>query len=226
MPARYNPPPNWSAPPEGWTPPPGWQPDPAWGPAPEGWQVFAEDKPSRNWFSRHKVLTTLGALVVLFVAIGAMSGGEKDAPDAARPVAETSSGPSDSIAPETTSQGPQEAASAVEEQPAAEEQPAMTTSQENAVQAAENYLDFAPFSKKGLIQQLSSPAGDDYPKADAVFAVNHIDVDWNEQAVKAAKNYLDLTPFSRDGLIQQLSSSAGDDYTKAQAVYAVNKVGL
>ena len=102
----------------------------------------------------------------------------------------------------------------------------MTASQENAVGAAENYLDFTAFSKKGLIRQLSSKAGDGYPKADAVFAVNHITVDWNEQAVKAAKNYLDLTSFSRDGLIQQLSSAAGDQYTHAQAVYAVNKVGL
>ena len=112
------------------------------------------------------------------------------------------------------------------EKPAAEQKPEMTASQENAVDAAEGYLDFAPFSKKGLIRQLSSDAGDGYPKADAVFAVNHIDVDWNAQAVKAAKNYLDMTSFSRDGLIQQLSSSAGDQYTHAQAVYAVNKVGL
>ncbi|MGH8894422.1 MAG: Ltp family lipoprotein [Actinomycetes bacterium] len=226
MTKRYNPPPNWPVPPEAWTPPPGWQPDPAWGPAPDGWQVWTDDKPKGSWFGRHKVLTTLGALVVLFVAIGAMSGGGDNAPDAARSVAETSSSPSDPTAPETTAQGSQEDASAAAEQPAAEEEPAMTASQENAVQAAENYLDFAPFSKKGLIQQLSSQAGDGYPKADAVFAVNHIDVNWNEQAVKAAKNYLDLTPFSRDGLVQQLSSSAGDDYTHAQAVYAVNKVGL
>jgi len=81
-------------------------------------------------------------------------------------------------------------------------------------------------SKKGLIRQLSSQAGDGYPKADAVFAVNHIDVNWKEQAVQSAKDYLDFTSFSRDGLIQQLSSSAGDQYTHAQAVYAANKVGL
>jgi len=112
------------------------------------------------------------------------------------------------------------------EDPAVAEEPEMTASQENAVAAAENYLSFAPFSKKGLIRQLSSDAGDGYPKADAVFAVNHIDVDWKEQAVKAAKSYLDMTSFSRDGLIQQLSSPAGDQYTHAQAVYAVNQLGL
>ncbi len=106
------------------------------------------------------------------------------------------------------------------------DEPEMTKSQENALEAAENYLSFAPFSKKGLIRQLSSDAGDGYALADARFAANHVDVDWNEQAAKAAKNYLDLTPFSRDGLIQQLTSDAGDGYTRKQAEYGVTQAGL
>jgi hypothetical protein len=104
--------------------------------------------------------------------------------------------------------------------------PKMTLSQKNAVEAAERYIDFSPFSRLGLIRQLSSSAGDGYSKADATYAVDHITVDWNAQAYKAAKNYLDFSSFSRSGLIQQLTSSAGDQYTRAQATYAVNKVGL
>jgi hypothetical protein len=72
MARRYNPPPNWPQPPSGWTPPAGWQPDPAWGPPPSGWQLWVDD---RNWFSRHKVLTGLGAFIVLIVAISAASAG-------------------------------------------------------------------------------------------------------------------------------------------------------
>jgi len=102
-----------------------------------------------------------------------------------------------------------------------------TTAQENAIRSAKAYLDLGTgFSRAGLIQQLTSKAGDGYKKADAVFAVDHIKVDYNEQAVLAAKAYLDISGFSRDGLIQQLSSKAGSQFTQAQAEYAADKVGL
>ena len=86
-------------------------------------------------------------------------------------------------------------------------------------------LDFSAFSRTGLIQQLSSEYGEGYPKADAVFAVNHIDVDWNEQAAESAKDYLDYDSFSRQGLIDQLSSEYGEAFTMAQAIHGVNKAG-
>ena len=101
-----------------------------------------------------------------------------------------------------------------------------TAGQENARRSAEKYLDFSAFSRKGLIQQLSSSAGEGFSRADAIYAVNHIDVDWNEQAAKSAKNYLDQSAFSRQGLIEQLSSEYGDGFTHAQAVYGVNQTGL
>ena len=100
----------------------------------------------------------------------------------------------------------------------------MTSAQENALQAAQNYIDTMPFSKAGLVQQLSSQAGDGYAKKDAIFAANHVDANWNAEAVEAAKNYMDTMPMSKDQLIQQLSSAAGDKFTKAQATQAANKV--
>ena len=99
--------------------------------------------------------------------------------------------------------------------------PKMTTSQRKAVESAKNYLETQAFSKKGLIQQLSSSAGERFPEADARFAVNHIDVDWDAQAVKSAKQYLGMQSFSRSALIEQLSSSAGEGFTLAQAQHAV-----
>ena len=102
----------------------------------------------------------------------------------------------------------------------------MTKEQENAVRAAENYLSFMPFSKKGLVKQLSSDYGDGYTKAAAEYAVDHIEVDWKEQAVKAAENYLDTMSFSRAGLIDQLTSDYGDGYTTEEATYAADQVGL
>jgi hypothetical protein len=104
--------------------------------------------------------------------------------------------------------------------------PHYTVSQTQAIGAAKNYLSFQGFSYKGLIQQLSSKAGDGFSVADATFAVNHVHADWNAEAVKSAKNYLSFQHFSCAGLIQQLSSAAGDQFTVAQAQYAGHKVGL
>jgi hypothetical protein len=108
----------------------------------------------------------------------------------------------------------------------AKPRPTFTTAQEQAIGSAHDYLDYQAFSRAGLIGQLSSKYGDGFSQADAVFAVNHISVDWNEQAVQAAKDYLDYQHFSRTGLIEQLSSPYGDQFTQAQAIYGVNHTGL
>jgi hypothetical protein len=59
--------------------------------------------------------------------------------------------------------------------------------------------------------------------ADAIYAANHVQVDWNQEAVEAAKSYLEMSPMSKSALIEQLSSSAGEGFTLAQATYAANK---
>jgi hypothetical protein len=109
---------------------------------------------------------------------------------------------------------------------ASNSKPKLTPSQENAVKAASSYLELSGFSKKGLISQLSSSAGDGYPKKDAKFAVKYLDPNWNAEAVQAAKEYLDTSAFSCQGMIDQLSSSSGSGFTTKQAEHAANKVGL
>jgi len=81
------------------------------------------------------------------------------------------------------------------------------------------------FSRRGLIEQLSSEAGNGYDVADATAAVDSLAVDWNEQAARSAKQYLEMTGFSCSGLIEQLSSSAGSKYTKAEARYGAQQAG-
>ena len=98
--------------------------------------------------------------------------------------------------------------------------PLSPASQQNAVRAAKQYLDYTAFSREGLIQQLEH---DDYSTEDATFAVDSITVDWNQQAAKAAKQYLDYTAFSHAGLIDQLEH---DGYTSVQAEYGVTAAGL
>jgi SOS response regulatory protein OraA/RecX len=93
-----------------------------------------------------------------------------------------------------------------------------------ALESAESYLSFKGFSKQGLYEQLSSPAGEGFTQAEAQYAVDHVDVDWNKEAVESARSYLEFSSMSRQGLIEQLSSPAGEGFTYEQALYAVNKV--
>ena len=98
--------------------------------------------------------------------------------------------------------------------------PDYTASQEQAIGKAEDYLGSMHFSRSGLIEQLEF---EDFTKADATFAVAHVEVDWNEQAAGKAQDYLDSQHFSRSGLIEQLRF---EGFTKAQATYGVNHAGL
>lgn len=101
----------------------------------------------------------------------------------------------------------------------------LTGPQKNAIRSAKNYLAMTGFSRDGLIQQLSSDAGDGYRATDATVAVDSLNIDWDKQAVRSAKNYLAMMGFSCKGLIQQLSSDAGDKYTVSQANYGAQQAG-
>jgi hypothetical protein len=105
------------------------------------------------------------------------------------------------------------------------EREGLSAPQLNAVRSAQQYLSISGFSRDGLINQLSSDAGDGYSVADATAAVDSLNVDWNENAAKSARQYLDISGFSCKGLIEQLSSSAGDKYTIEQATYGARQAG-
>ncbi len=102
----------------------------------------------------------------------------------------------------------------------------VSAEQRNAVRSAQSYLRNGAFSRKGLIEQLSSDAGDGYSLEASTYAVDSLNIDYNEQAVKSAQSYLRNGAFSRKGLIEQLSSDAGDGYTRSQAAYGASEAGL
>ena len=112
--------------------------------------------------------------------------------------------------------------------PAAPAAPVMSAAEQQAVTAAQGYLNLGSgFSAESLLKQLTSSYGDGFAQSDAQFAINYLQPDWDAQAVLAAKGYLRLdTGFSRSSLIQQLTSSYGDGFPEAQAEYAASKVGL
>jgi hypothetical protein len=99
---------------------------------------------------------------------------------------------------------------------------ASTIGQREVLQAAKSYLSLGHFSRAGLIRQLTSSYGEGFPRADAVWGVNHAHANWNAEAVQAAKSYLRTGHFSRAALIHQLESPYGEHFTHAQAVYGVS----
>jgi Host cell surface-exposed lipoprotein len=108
--------------------------------------------------------------------------------------------------------------------PALASAPHATFAQRMAIAEARNYLASQAFSRQGLIEQLDSPYGGGFRKAVAVYAVNHIRVNWGQQAVRSARQYLASQPFSKSALYQQLVSPYGAGFTPAQARYGVNRV--
>lgn len=91
--------------------------------------------------------------------------------------------------------------------------------EQNALNKAYDYLEFAAFSYSGLIDQLEFEG---YSASEATYAADHCGADWNEQAARKAGEYLDYSSFSREGLIKQLEF---EGFTHAQAEYGVSQNG-
>lgn len=102
--------------------------------------------------------------------------------------------------------------------------PKGTAQQLAALASAKNYATTMHMSKQGIYDQLTSQAGEKFDTADAQFAIDHVQADWNKNALEAAKNYRKTMNMSNDGIKQQLTSSAGDKFTDAEAQYAVDNL--
>ena len=95
-----------------------------------------------------------------------------------------------------------------------------TRGEQNALNRANDYLEFMSFSRSGLIDQLEFEG---YTTSEAEYAVDNCGADWDEQAVLKAEEYLDFMSFSRSGLIDQLEF---EGFTYDQASAAATAVGL
>jgi hypothetical protein len=145
------------------------------------------------------------------IALACSSGGTDTKSSGAQDTA-TSTAATKSPAVKPTTKAPTTKPASVEEQ--------------NAIRSAQSYLETGAFSRKGLIKQLSSDAGDGYSLKASTYAVDSLHINYNEQAAKSAKSYLEMSGFSRKDLIEQLESDSGEGFTHSQAVYGVNKAGL
>jgi hypothetical protein len=137
----------------------------------------------------------IGAFVVL-VIVSAIAGGDDSSKDSNSNDTATQAAQTVSVKTVTQAAPAQPAPAQPAPEPtttaappeAPPEQPEMTAGQENALKAAQDYIDLSGFSKAGLIEQLSSKAGEGFSRADATFAANHVGADWNAEAVEAAQD--------------------------------------
>lgn len=96
----------------------------------------------------------------------------------------------------------------------------VSVSKQNAIKKAQSYLKYSAFSKQSLIEQLEF---EKFSNEDAIFAVDSLNVNWNEQAIKKAESYLKYSAFSKQGLIEQLEF---EGFTYDQALYGTTQNGL
>ncbi len=162
----------------------------------------ARAKALRPWFKKKRFILPIAVVVIIGIST-ANNGGSNSKSD-------TSSTESSTSQSDTQASPAEEVAAA----------PTESVSQQNAREKAESYLSFSAFSKKGLIEQL---AFEGFEKADCEYAVEAIEVDWNEQAAKKAASYLENQSFSKKGLIEQL---VFEGFTKKEAEYGVSTTGL
>lgn len=76
-----------------------------------------------------------------------------------------------------------------------------TTGEENAVRAANDYLDIMSFSAKELKEQLEF---DGYKANEVQYALDNCIVDYKAEAYEAAEDYLSIMSFSKSELKEQL----------------------
>ncbi|MCD9055044.1 Ltp family lipoprotein [Staphylococcus arlettae] len=96
--------------------------------------------------------------------------------------------------------------------------------QQAALNSAKTYADTMHMSKKGIFDQLTADAGDQFSEEDAQYAVDHLKADYKENALKSAESYQEDQNMSKDRIYDQLTSSYGDKFTEEEAQYAVDNL--
>jgi hypothetical protein len=153
-----------------------------------------------------------GAVILVSIIGGGVNAAQPGAPVTA--IDTPASSASATAEPEPTATAEPEPTATAEP-----DEPALTQSQSNAAKSGQSYLDYAGFSRSGLIGQLEYEG---YPTEDATFAVDYLNPDWNAEAAESAEDYLKSSSFSRQGLIDQLLY---EGFTQAQAEYGVDAAG-
>ncbi|MDY5840484.1 MAG: Ltp family lipoprotein [Corynebacterium camporealensis] len=96
--------------------------------------------------------------------------------------------------------------------------------QDAALAKAESYMSYSNFSKEGLLRQLHSEHGEGFSDEAARYAVDTIDIDWNEKAVASANAHTKNSDISRAGLEHLLTSDRGLAFTEEETQFALDNM--
>lgn len=105
-----------------------------------------------------------------------------------------------------------------------EQEDNVPTEYKNALKKGESYAKTMHMSKQGVFEQLTSEYGEGFPEDAAQYAIDNLDIDWNENALKKAQSYYKNMAMSRDSVYEQLTSEHGEKFTPEQAQYAVDNL--
>lgn len=105
-----------------------------------------------------------------------------------------------------------------------EEQSKSSTEGESraALNSAKTYSDIMHMSKQGIYDQLISEYGEQFSEEDAQYAIDNLNVDYNENALETAKVYQEEMDMSQAEIFDQLTSEYGEKFTTEEAQYAVD----
>lgn len=165
------------------------------------------------------ILSVVGFFVGIIVFFSIVSGIGSAANTASHSLTTPAAAPSSAAAPAKAA-APTKASSPapVTKAPAA---PVVPAEYLNALTQAKSYDSTAHLSKKGLLKQLTSSYGGQFPKKAAEYAVKNVGADWNANALAQAKDYEQTAHLSNASLHDQLVSAYGGQFTESQADYAI-----
>lgn len=158
-----------------------------------------------EWFKKHKILTVIGAIVVLAIAGGA-SGGNKTNTSTTKDSSTTSTASKAEPAPAAETKAPE---------------PQVPAEYKSALTKAKQYSDTMHMSKQGIYDQLTSAYGEKFTAEAAQYAVDNLKADYNANALAKAKDYQKTMSMSPAAIHDQLTSANGEKFTAAEADYAI-----
>ncbi len=101
------------------------------------------------------------------------------------------------------------------------DEPTVPTEYISALAKAKSYSELMNMSKKGIYDQLTAEAGEQFSAEAAQYAIDNVDADWNANALAKAKSYQETMSMSPKAIHDQLTSNYGEKFTKSEADYAI-----
>lgn len=91
----------------------------------------------------------------------------------------------------------------------------------NALEQAKTYGETMHMSKQGIFDQLTSEYGGQFPIEAAQYAIDNLEIDYNENALETARVYYEELNMSKESIRDQLTSAYGARFTQDEADYAI-----